>query len=161
MLLDHLHLLKTLCRLWRTEDGMYVGRACILIHNMCVDARRDNYVSEMFLIAVNDTQVTMSWESRSSIPLSTPPLALGLLWYTGDILNHLMRLNTGRLSWILWSTLESLTQCVLIMTVLPSVATFSKSLTFSWVASKIEISPPFLHLSSSPRYSLKLEAIDA
>lgn len=77
--LARFHLLNTPCRLGRKEYGISVPRACIIIHNMRVESRRNGYESEIFTNAVDDesvshfggaSQVTMTWENKERIPLN-------------------------------------------------------------------------------------------
>jgi hypothetical protein len=43
ILMQRFHFLSSSCRMWNKEDAMEVLRACVILHNMCVEHRRDHY----------------------------------------------------------------------------------------------------------------------
>jgi Plant transposon protein len=80
ILMKRFHFLSSLCRMWNKEDAMEVLRACIILHNMYVEHRRDHYEVPMYANAVSavssqfasDTPVTFQWENMVSVPADAP-----------------------------------------------------------------------------------------
>lgn len=73
--------LKMPFRLCRKDNCMDFLRACTLLHNICVEARRDRYASQIFVRAMSDTTATQfgatsqqpcNWQSRDDLPANFP-----------------------------------------------------------------------------------------
>ncbi|CDF39906.1 unnamed protein product [Chondrus crispus] len=84
VLLSQYHMLRRPCRMWDKNDAMDVLRACVVLHNMYCEARRDNYnvplyaratSSEPFISAVQfapDADVDFRWENSASVSNLAP-----------------------------------------------------------------------------------------
>jgi hypothetical protein len=80
ILMQRFHFLSSSCRMWNKEDAMEVLLACVNLHNMCVEHRRDHYEVPMYANAVSatssqfvfETPVTFQWENIASIPAGAP-----------------------------------------------------------------------------------------
>lgn len=73
VLVARFHILQRPSRLWHRSDIATVMKACIIIHNMVVEARRDNYNSGMASLTMHDEaramfgNVSFEWQSRSAM----------------------------------------------------------------------------------------------
>jgi hypothetical protein len=69
------HILKQPCRLAKRDEMANVTKACILMNNMIVEARRDNYESGMYKAAESSADAaevdsfTFVWQDRASLEL--------------------------------------------------------------------------------------------
>jgi Plant transposon protein len=79
ILMQRFHILAVPCRMWHKQEAMDLLRACVVLHNMCVEHRRDNYDTPTYSNAVlggphaasqfaPEKTIVFQWENRASVP---------------------------------------------------------------------------------------------
>lgn len=100
VLVARFHILTCGCRLWYKSDIQNVMKACVIIHKMVVEARRDNYESGMAALGLFDDTHAMfqcspqfEWKSKESLErVSGTPLT-DAIW-TSHVLEREARLTS-------------------------------------------------------------------
>lgn len=81
VLLNQFHILRQSAQFWCLGDNMLVLRACILLHNMCVEHRCDDYASTVYQrpcddntaeLFGNSTPTVFQWTSSDAVPIGAP-----------------------------------------------------------------------------------------
>jgi Plant transposon protein len=80
VLVSRWHILHTPCRMWDKEEAMNVLRACIILHNLCVEWRRDSYNVPLYGRALAE-------DVRSGLQFG-PQRDFEFIWESSDAINN-------------------------------------------------------------------------